>query len=264
VTPAGAERHRLRETFEEVPELYDRARPSYPGELFDDLVELCGLSPGASILELGPGTGKATLPLAERGFRVVGVELGEGLAAVARQKLEGFRNVEIATSRFEEWQTDERFDAVVAFTAFHWIDPELRYEKPASLLREGGSLAVVGTHHVRPEDGDPFWEEVQEDYEAVVPSEDNRPPPRPDEYEVRDISEEISAGGRFRNVAVRRYLWDAPYTADEYIAVLDTYSGHRSIPAETRLELYRRIRERIGDRTVTKTYLFVLNVAARV
>ncbi len=256
------ERRRLRETFEQVPELYDRARPSYPAELFDDLVTLGGLPEGGRILELGPGTGKATLPLAERGFRVVGVELGRSLAAVARRNLARFPNVEIVNVPFEQWVTDERFDAVVSFTAFHWIDPEAKYDKPARLLREDGALAVVDTKHVLPEDGDRFWTEVQSDYDAVVPSPDNRPPPHPDE--IPDLTEEIAASGRFENVAVRRYLWDAPYTADEYVAVLDTYSGHRSMPEGARRELYQRIHARIGTSIVRKTYLFTLNVARRV
>jgi SAM-dependent methyltransferase len=255
------DRRRLRETFEQVPELYDRARPSYPAELFDDLTALAGLAVGDRILELGPGTGKATVQLAERGFRVVGVELGEGLATVARGKLAAFPEVEIVNVPFERWEADERFDAVTAFTAFHWIDPDVRYETSAEMLRERGALAVVETRHVLREGGDPFWVEVQDDYDAVVPSPDNRPPPPPDE--VPDLTEEIAASGRFRNVAVRRYLWDAPYRGDEYIAVLDTYSGHRSMDDDERSELYRRIRERIGERTVTKTYLFTMNVAAR-
>jgi SAM-dependent methyltransferase len=257
-----AERHRLRETFEEAPELYDRARPSYPDELIDDLVALAGLRAGSRVLELGPGTGKATVALAERGLRIVGVELGEGLAAVARRNLAAFPEVEVVNTPFESWEAGGPFDAVVAFTAFHWIDAEVRYEKPARLLRDGGSLAVVETRHVLPEGGDPFWAEVQADYDAVAPDPDNRPPPRPDD--VPDLSEEIEASGLFRNAAVRRYLWDAPYTADEYIAVLDTYSGHRSMPEAQRLELYRRIRDRIGSRIVTKTYLFTLNVASRI
>lgn len=255
------DRHRLRETFEEVPELYDRARPSYPAELFDDLTTLAGLSAGDRILELGPGTGKATVQLAERGFRVMGVELGEGLATVARRKLAAFPEVEIVNVPFERWETDESFDAVTAFTAFHWLDAEVRYEKSAEILRDGGALAVVDTKHVLREGGDPFWVEVQDDYDAVAPSPENRPPPPPDE--VPDLTEEVAASGHFRNVAVRRYLWDAPYGADEYIAVLDTYSGHRSMVDDERTELYRRIRERIGERTVTKTYLFTMNVAAR-
>jgi SAM-dependent methyltransferase len=261
MTSGPSERHRLRKTFEQVPELYDRARPSYPAQLFDDLQAFANLRAGDRVLELGPGTGKATVALAERGLKVVGVELGESLAAVARRKLAAYPDVEILNLPFERWETDGRFHAIVAFTAFHWIDPDVRYEKTARLLRAGGSLAVVETNHVLPEDGDRFWEDVQADYDAVFPSPDNRPPPRPDE--VPDLSEEIAASGYFRKPTVRRYLWEAPYTGDEYIAVLDTYSGHRTLPPERRDELYRRIRGRIGERTVTKTYLFTLNLASR-
>ena len=56
--------------FEQVPELYDRARPVYPPDVFDDVVTLAGLGEGARVLEIGCGTGQATLPLAERGFEV--------------------------------------------------------------------------------------------------------------------------------------------------------------------------------------------------
>ena len=65
----ASERHRLRQTFEEVPELYDRARPAYPTELFDDLVSLGRIPDGGRILELGCGTGKATLSLAQARLR---------------------------------------------------------------------------------------------------------------------------------------------------------------------------------------------------
>jgi hypothetical protein len=127
-------------------------------------------------------------------------------------------------------------------------------------------LAVVATQHVRREDGDEFWVQVQEDYDAIVPSDDNRPPPYPEE--VGDLSAEIEASGRFRNVAVRRYLWDVSYTADRYVAVLDTYSGHRGVLDEaTRRLLYERIHRRIEarpDERVTKTYLATLNVARRI
>ena len=255
------ERRRLREMFEQVPELYDRARPAYPAELFDDLVELAGLQDGGRVLELGSGTGKATLPLAERGLEIVGLELGEGLAAVARRKLAAFPDVEIVNGTFETWDTGARFDAVAAFTSFHWIDPTVRFEKSARLLREDGALAVAASKHVLPENGDPFWAEVQEDYDSVVPSDGNRPPPGPDE--VSDLGAEIEASGRFHNVAARRYLREITYTADDYVALLDTYSGHRSIPEARRLELYERIRARVGDGTVRKTYLFMLNVAIR-
>ncbi len=251
--------------FEQIPELYDRARPAYPEELFDDLAELTGLRAGARVLEVGCGTGQATVPLARRGYSVLCVELGAGLAATARRKLASFPDVEVVHANFETWEPEaEGFDAVVAFTALHWVDPGVCYEKPARLLRQGGSLAVAGSLHVQRPGGDTFWAEVQEDYDAVSPGDDNRPPPPPDEVESLQV--EIEASGRFEYVAWRTYLWDQPYTADEYISLLSTYSGHRALDDERREELYGRIRRRIEarpDRRVTKTYLTMLNVARR-
>jgi len=256
-------RRRLRATFEEVPELYDAARPLYPPQVFDDLFELASLDAGSQVLEIGPGTGQATVPLAERGLRLVCVELGERLAALARRKLADFPEVKIVTAPFEVWEPPSGggFDAVVAFTAFHWIDPDARYAKAARLLRDGGALAVVSTKHVLRPDGETFWMEVQDDYDAVVPSSENRPPLRPEE--VADLSDEIDASGRFRTVAVRRYLWDVSYDARTYIELLDTASGHRAMPEAQRQALYSRIRERIGDRKVSKTLQAILNVARR-
>ena len=259
------DRRRLRATFEEVPELYERARPLYPPELFDDLVAYAGLDAGSRVLEIGCGTGQATLPLARRGLEVVCIELGAGLATVARTKLADFPRVEVVHGVFEDWEAEEAsFDAAVAFTAFHWLDPEVKYAKPARLLRPGGALAVAETDHVQVEGGDPFWAEVQADYDAVVPSEDNRPPPRP--KEVGDLRAELEETGLFGEVEVRRYLADVTYSAEEYVGVLDTYSPNRAMEPAKRERLYDRIRRRVEAQpggAVTKTYLFTLNLARR-
>jgi SAM-dependent methyltransferase len=259
------EREQLRTMFEQVPELYERARPTYPDELFDDLAALTGLGEGSRVVEVGCGTGQATVPLARRGYSVLCVELGEGLAAAARRNLAPFSTVEVVHANFETWEPEQPdFDAIVAFTAFHWVDPELRYTKAARLLRQGGSLAVAGSLHVRRPGGDTFWADVQEDYDAVMPRPDNRPPPFPDE--VEDLREEIEGSGRFEYVAHRRYVWDQEYTADEYISLLDTYSGHRALDDGRREQLYDRIRRRIEGRPeprVAKTYITMLNVARK-
>jgi len=250
-----------RKAFEQVPALYDRARPSYPPLVFDDLVRLARLPPAAQVVEIGCGTGQATLPLAQRGFQIACVELGERLAAVTRHKLASFPNVEIVNEDFEHWEPKRAaFDAVVAFTAFHWIAPDLRYAKTARLLHEEGKLGIVSTRHVLPPDGDPFFVDVQENYEAVVPDDPSTKagaggPPHPDS--VTDLGDEIAASGRFRNIGGRRYLWDVIYTADDYVAVLRTYSGHRALDEKTRERLLARIHQRVeaqSERTVRKTF----------
>ena len=259
-------RESLRSTFESAAAVYDAARPSYPTELVDDLVELARLGPGARLLEIGCATGKATRPLLERGFSVVCVELGAQLAEHARRNLAGFP-VEIHVTPFEEWEGEaEAFDLVYAATAWHWIDPALRYRKAHQLLRPSGHLAFWGAWHAFPRDFDPFFTEIQEVYDAIGESheEETWPPPAPDE--VPDESAEIEASGLFEDVRVRRYLWETLYTADEYVALLNTFSGHIAMEPVKWEHLYGEIRQRIGQRAdprVRRHWYAILHVARR-
>ena len=70
--------------FGEVAEQYDRARPSYPDELFDAIIEHGGLHAGDAALEIGAGTGKATRGFVARGLAVHALEPSPGMARVLR------------------------------------------------------------------------------------------------------------------------------------------------------------------------------------
>jgi SAM-dependent methyltransferase len=259
-----ADPHFLRATFDDSPELYDRSRPVPPQPLFDDLVTLARLEPGARLVEVGCGTGQATLQLAERGYEIVGIELGESLADFTRRKLSPFPRVTIVTSSFEEWNpAGELFDAVVAFNSFHWIDPELRFAKPAEVLRKGAALAVVGMRFVAHDEADPVWLALQQDYEAVA----GLCEPRIHSGDVKDRSVEFETSGYFRNVSARHYRWDVTFGADDYIALLSTSSWHRRLDDDVRRTLFERIHRRISaraERTIAPTMAAVLYVAERV
>ncbi|QOV40750.1 methyltransferase domain-containing protein [Streptomyces ferrugineus] len=136
--PEESLRTRLSRTFDEDAERYDRARPGYPSELYDDLDELAGAGAGSRVLEVGCGTGQATVPLAGRGCRVTAVEAGPRMAAIARRDLAGAAGVEVVTAEFERWPLPEvSYDVVVSATAtaLHWIDPAVRVAKAADALR---------------------------------------------------------------------------------------------------------------------------------
>jgi SAM-dependent methyltransferase len=258
-----SDRERLKRIFDRDPELYDRARPGYPEQLFNDLFVLGGLEAGDAVLEIGCGTGQATSALARRGCCVVCVEIGEGLAAVARRNMAQFPNVKVVVGAFESWEPGTTaFSMVFAATSWHWLDPNVRYVKVASALKPAGTLAIVSGEHAFPEDFDPFFTNIQGCYNAIGEGVERWPPARPND--VTDESADIERSGLFGEVRVRRYLSAIEYTANEYIDLLNTYSDHRSIEPSRRDLLYAEIRRQIDARPggrVRKHYINILNVA---
>jgi SAM-dependent methyltransferase len=261
-----ADREQLRTTFNSAASLYHQARPEYPAELFDELVRLAQLQPGDRLLEVGSATGKATSPLARRGFRITGVELGADLAAEARRNLGGFPRVTIVNEAFEAWEPSQAgFGLVYAATAWHWIDPAVRYRKAWELLCEGGHLAFWSAAHAFPAGGDRFFHELQNVYDEI---NEGLPPgaPSPAADELPDDRAEIAATGLFTDTEIRRFGWEIEYTADEYIRLLDTFSGHIAMAQWQRDRLYGEIRRRLAERPggrLSRGWGAVLHVARR-
>ena len=257
----------LRTTFDQVALLYDQARPGYPEELFDAIVSLSGIPPTGRILEIGCGTGQATVPLARRGYRLLCIELGENLAAVTRHKLAAYPLVEVQTGAFEDWSIEEgAFDLAIAATAFHWLAPAVAYPKTACALRTGGAIALFWNLHVHSDTNPRFFEAVQQLYCRFAPElvKDDQPLPHPDE--VEDKTGEIEQTGLFGKVTVRKYRWDAAYNAASYIDVLNTYSGHIDLDSSKRERLFHEIAELIDTKfngRITKGNLTTLYIAHR-
>ncbi|MDT8911597.1 class I SAM-dependent methyltransferase [Amycolatopsis sp. PS_44_ISF1] len=249
-------RERLRRTFGEDAARYDRARPGYPAAVFEDF------GAGTRVLEIGCGTGQATVALAERGCAVTAVELSADLAAVASAKLAGFPAVTVETGDFEQRpRPPEPFDVVLAATAFHWLDPRTRMAKAADALRAGGTLALITTHHVAG-GSERFFADVQRWYERFDPAT----PPGLRLSAAADVPTTFDESGRFAPPRFRRWEWEQEYTTAEYTDLLMTYSNHRALPPERREGLLAAITSLIDDEhggRITKRYLTELATAVR-
>ncbi|NUT95323.1 MAG: class I SAM-dependent methyltransferase [Saccharothrix sp.] len=247
----------LRAIFGEDADHYDRHRPGYPDALFDHL-------PAGRVLEIGCGTGKATVPLAERGNRVVAVELSPSMAVVAQRNLARFPKVDVLVGEFETWPLPaEPFDLVLAATAFHWLNPATRTAKAAAALRPGGTLAIISTHHVAGGTwDDEFFAEVQACYERFDPNT----PPNLRLTPTADIPKDpTDFANHFGPVQFHRYEWNRTYTAPEYLALLMTYSGHRALPPDQRAGLFTCITALIANYggQITKRFMTELALAHR-
>ena len=197
------------------------------------------------------------------GFRITCLEPGRALAGQARRALREF-DVEVVESRFEEWRPGgERFSLVYAATAWHWLDPDVRYQKAADILEYNGFLALWAAGHVIPYDGDPFFEQIQEVYNEIgegLPSGASLPRPGA----LADDRAEIESTGLFEVIEVRQYDWETVYDAEGYIDLLNTFSGHISMEPWQRERLYGEIRRRMAlrpDRPLRRHWGGVLQIA---
>ena len=251
----------LRLTFNSVASLYDEVRPGYPDELIEDVITLSGISSDGKILEVGCGTGQATRPFAERGYGMLCLDIGADLIEVAKKQLHQFGNVAFSVCSFEDWSSDCSFDLIISSTAFHWIDPAVRYSKAAEFLSETGALAVFSNTHIWKNEG--FFADVQDVYRRHVPEWCQ---PSKDAKPASPTSIAEPGLDRFSEPTQRVYPWEAYYTAKEYVRLLNTYSDHIALPDQKRKALFNDIEKFIDVRhsgRILKHYEAVLNVRKR-
>lgn len=227
--------------FDAVADLYDRARPRYPKLLTDDLISLSDIAPNGRVLEVGCGTGQATLPFARRGFRMLCVEPGAALARVARMRLAGVSGVEVVQHTFEAWPLEpEAFSLVMAAGSFHWVAPEVRFTKAAAALHTGGTLAVFG--NVVVSELSLLRKALDDVYTRHAPSLAG--PPTMRWYAAEGPIPQLFADSHcFGAVISRRFPWSQRYTSTAYLDLLATHSDHLLLPSQQREALLRGVRE---------------------
>jgi SAM-dependent methyltransferase len=270
VAMAGANQRDLGRVFNEVPELYDRVRPGYPDELFADLITITQMDGRSSVLEVGCGTGQATRSLAAFGCSVTAIEPGADMAALARQHLATYGNVNIETSTFEDWDDrGRRFDVLVAASAWHWVDPSIGWQKAHHLLSSGGWMALLGHVVVRRRAEPEVYAETADLHERFSPgNRDWGHPPLEDDVRSTDEGWGLvdGPGGLFGPTIVRWYPTVQWFNGEGFADLLRTQSPYRRLDQDVRERLLNaiaeRIRSRMGDRA-SRRYLSVLRVGQR-
>lgn len=137
----------LRMAFTEDAADYDRCRPAYPKELFLEIAEYTPLGKDSRALEIGIGTGQATLPILNTGCAVMAVELGRELHDYVKKKFSGHDRFEAVHADFmNALPGGNAFDLVYCATAFHWLPAGEGYRRVMDCLKPGGALALFWNH----------------------------------------------------------------------------------------------------------------------
>lgn len=219
-------------SFNEDEENYDRCRPTYPEELFQDVIAYAGLHAASKAIEIGIGTGQATVPILKTGCYVTAIELGDRLSAYVTEKLKTNRNLQVQNADFLDVPMAKEFiDFVYSATAFHWLPEEQAFRKIWDMLKPQGSVALFWNHPFPNRQGDESNQVNRRIYNKYRPSAK-----APVEFSQADCEAYVRLLDKygFQKIQCKLYHRVRTLTVDSYLHLLNTYSDHRALPPEVR------------------------------
>jgi protein-L-isoaspartate O-methyltransferase len=224
---------------------YGLARPPYPIEVIQQVKELAGLTDQSAMLEIGCGPGTATVDFAPLVSSIDSLEPNPDFYQLARANCAAHHNVHFHNQAFEEWQSEQKFDAILAASSFHWIPASIGYPKAASLLKENGALILLWNKELQPS-----WEV----YQQLAPIYQQFAP-QLDRYEDRDMEADVLQ--QLGQIAIDSGYFDrlvggdvrvaVTYGVDRYLTLLNTYSPYLKLNVEIKAALFAGLAEVINS-----------------
>ncbi|MBR2719083.1 MAG: class I SAM-dependent methyltransferase [Clostridia bacterium] len=231
-------------TFNTQAERYERMRPGYVSELYEEIFRHVRLDETSAVVEVGIGGGQATEPVLKTGCRLTAVEYGDQLAEICRRKFADYPNFRAVTCKFEDYPAqDNSCDLVFSASAFHWIPEEIGYPKVYRMLRPGGVFARFANHPFKDKSRPGMHEALQEVYAVYMPGS-----LVPNEYsgEQAAARARIAAKYGFTDISHHLYHRTRDFTAAQYVELLGTYSDHIVIEEKTRGRFFAEIEAAIN------------------
>lgn len=245
----------FRKIFDTIPDQFDKYRPRYCAELFDDLIEYAEIGPGKTVLELGPGTGQATDPILNTGCDYHAIELGEHLFEMMKSKYGKYPNFSIVNDDFITHDFGcQKFDMIYSAATIQWIPEEIAFSKTYELLKPGGTLAMMLTRGDYKTPNEDLFNKIQQVYSEYFKPEF--------EYKHGAFKYTNASNYGYAGFEKREYYGKRVFTADEYIAFSGTHCDHIVIPEPYKSKFFNGLREVVleaGDRIVFHdTYVLYL------
>lgn len=226
------------EPYKGIAGIYEEIRPSYPEKLIQDVISKVDLKFNDRLLEIGAGTGKATIQFADKGFRIQAIELGEDMAEILKDKCTAYPDVSVDVVSFEKWKCPNnlKYDMIYSAQAFHWIDKNIKYKKCHELLNTNGYLVLFWYNPC--DDKLPATKEIEEKVERIIEKYVSKYfiAKRKSERSVHDgvsnIDEretEIEVSGLFDLVEKVEYTQEVRNSPSQYLKVIKSVPAFASI-----------------------------------
>lgn len=235
-------------TFDTVAASYDKMRPGYVDEMYKCILEYHPIDASCNVAEVGIGAGQATLPILQTGCKLVAVEPGEHFSELCRKKFMDYPHFSVTTGKFEEvCFAENAYDLVYSATAFHWVTEESGYSKVFKMLKGGGAFARFANQPYPDRKKPDLTEEIDDLYERYYYRFYNRERTALEECGEKLALQRAKIAEKYGFEDIRFHLFhrERVFLAEEYIALLGTYSDHIAIEESVRLAFFSKIKEAI-------------------
>ena len=242
-------RKELAATFDTEASKYDKMRPGYADELFQAIFEYVKIGEGSRVVEVGSGSGQATLPVLKTGCQLTAVEYGENFSRILMDKFGGYNGFKVITGKFEDAELeDDAYDLIFSATAFHWVPEEIGYPKVYSALKPGGAFARFANRPRNSQNAPELAAEIDALYDEYYnKAYDIKSGTKKwfTEEKAKEISQ-IPAKYGFTDITYKLFYRERVFTAEEYTQLLGTYSDHIAIEETIRNEFFSKIEDAIN------------------
>lgn len=251
------------EMFDQTAEYYDTFRPSYPVEIIDKIISATNVNSHSKLLEIGAGSGKATILFMPHNLKIHCVEPGENLVRKGRIKFDKTDNIEFEVGRFEELDLlPKQYDLIFSAQAFHWIPQPIGYEKCAYSLKDKGYLALFWNMYIT----------LNNELDNELIKTSNKYGGFTDflsadecENRIDSIIQGIKNSGYFNAPEVFRVSWNKSYNADEFFGLVRTGNSFVQKSEEEKSRAYNDIKK-LADKHggfINRPYLCVLYLTSK-
>lgn len=232
-------------TFDTVAQQYEKLRPGYVPELYEDIFKYKQINKTCHVIEVGIGGGQATLPILKTGCQLTAVEYGKNFSELCRYKFREFPGFSVVTSKFEDFPyKSNSYDFIYSASAFHWVPEDVGYLKVFDMLKSGGAFARFANHPYKDKDKEEIHQAFQKIYDVYMPNSIEG-----GEYDEKSAKEraDIAKKYGFVDICYKLYHRTRTFSAKEYTALLGTYSDHMVIEEKTRKEFFAEIEYAINQ-----------------
>jgi ubiquinone/menaquinone biosynthesis C-methylase UbiE len=229
----------FRKIFDTIPEEFDKWRPRYCQEAFDNIITDAKLDKTKKVLEIGPGTGQATEPVLKSGCDYLGIELGNNLADFMKKKFSSYKNFNIVNADYENYDFEDNcFDLIYSAATIQWIPEKIGFPKTYKILKSGGTFVMMFIKGEYKSSNECLYNNIQKIYnEYFIPEY---------KYTCRlDYKNVLNYG--FIDLKYKEYKMEREFTADEYVAMIHTHCDHITLQEPNKSKFYDGIRNCIMD-----------------